>query len=55
MAVTAKWYGKGILNAFGANPVNWISLAFSLVITLVIFISGSFYFRKVERSFADVI
>jgi hypothetical protein len=25
MAVTAKWYGKNVLDQWGAAPVNWVS------------------------------
>ena len=25
MAVTAKWYGKNVLDQWGASPVNWVS------------------------------
>lgn len=50
----------GIIEAFrasvlGHQPVNWSLLAISSVIAALIFISGLLYFRKVERSFADVI
>jgi len=37
------------------QPINWQSLAISLAMTLFIFISGAFYFRRMERSFADII
>lgn len=39
----------------GQQPINWIALAFSITITMLILVSGLYYFRKVERSFADVI
>ena len=50
----------GIIEAFrasvlGHQPVNWSLLAISSVIAALVFISGLLYFRKVERSFADVI
>lgn len=39
----------------GATPLPWAGLALSASIGAVIFISGVFYFRRVERYFADVI
>jgi lipopolysaccharide transport system permease protein len=36
-------------------PVYWPGLALSASLTLLIFIGGLFYFRNMERSFADVI
>lgn len=50
----------GIIEAFrasvlGHQPVNWSLLAISSVIAALIFITGLLYFRRVERSFADVI
>jgi lipopolysaccharide transport system permease protein len=38
-----------------AFPVYWPRLVLSSSLTLLIFIGGLFYFRKMERSFADVI
>lgn len=38
-----------------AFPVYWPGLILSGSMTLVMFIGGLFYFRKMERSFADVI
>ena len=38
-----------------AFPVYWPGLALSTSLTVLIFISGLFYFRRMERSFADVI
>ncbi len=37
-----------------ANP-NWYCIAISSVSVLIIFIGGLFYFRKMERTFADII
>ena len=50
----------GIIEAFraisiGHRPIEWELLGISIVISSLIFISGLFYFKKVERSFADVI
>jgi len=50
----------GIIEAFrastlGHQPVNWNLLIVSSGIGVLIFLTGLLYFRKVERSFADVI
>ncbi|OGW33220.1 MAG: phosphate ABC transporter permease [Nitrospirae bacterium GWC2_42_7] len=50
----------GIIEAFrsatlGHQPVNWYLLGISAGVAITIFASGLLYFRKVERSFADVI
>ena len=50
----------GIIEAFrastlGHQPVNWNSLIISSAIGAAVFFTGMLYFRKVERSFADVI
>jgi lipopolysaccharide transport system permease protein len=50
----------GIIEAFratsiGHKQIEWDLLGISLLISFSIFISGLLYFRKVERSFADVI
>jgi lipopolysaccharide transport system permease protein len=39
----------------GTGAVNWNLLIFSLVISLLYFIIGIYYFRQVEKDFADVI
>ena len=51
---------SGIIEAFRssllpARPVNWQLLGISVVTTLLIFVLGLLYFRKTERSFADII
>jgi lipopolysaccharide transport system permease protein len=38
-----------------AFPVYWPGLMLSASLTLLMFIGGLFYFRNMERSFADVI
>lgn len=50
----------GIIEAFraatlGHQPINWNLLIASSGIGVLIFFTGLLYFRKVERSFADVI
>jgi len=50
----------GVIEAFraallGHLPIPWVSLVISTVIGLLIFLGGLFYFRRVERFFADVV
>jgi len=50
----------GVINGFrwsilGTATLDWESLLFSSLAVLVLFISGLFYFRKTERTFADII
>ena len=51
----------GIIDGFrwallaGQTPLYWPGLLLSLAVTLVVLISGTIYFRKTERSFADLI
>ena len=50
----------GIIEAFrpavlGHMPVPWLSLAISSAIGLIVFVGGVFYFKRVERHFADII
>lgn len=49
----------GIIDNFRAailgSPFNWPALGVSAVLTLVLLIGGAFYFRRVEKGFADVI
>jgi lipopolysaccharide transport system permease protein len=51
---------SGTIEAFratsiGHQQIKWELLGISLLISFLIFLSGLFYFKKVERSFADVI
>lgn len=39
----------------GNHPINLISLGISVILTIVIFLAGSLYFRSVEKYFADII
>lgn len=39
----------------GIHDINYTSLVFSVVITLIIFTTGAIYFRSVERKFADIV
>lgn len=50
----------GIIESFrpavlGHSPIPWASLSLSTIIAAAVFIGGLFYFRRVERYFADVI
>jgi len=39
----------------GHRPIEWASLAVSCSLIVAIFIGGVFYFRRMERTFADVV
>lgn len=39
----------------GNKPIDWNSLLISVGMILLIFITGAFYFRRMEKSFADII
>lgn len=50
----------GLIEAFRAamlptRSIDWGLLGLSVAITLVIFVFGTFYFRKTEREFADIV
>jgi lipopolysaccharide transport system permease protein len=50
----------GIIEGFrsallGTNPMPWDLLSVGGVMTLVMFVSGAIYFRRMERIFADVV
>ncbi len=50
----------GIIKAFracllGSQALDWASLGISAVIILFLLVSGMFYFRRMERTFADVV
>lgn len=50
----------GVINAFrscllGHKPVDWSLLGISTVIIFALFISGLYYFRRMEKTFADVV
>lgn len=51
---------SGIIDAhraciLGYKPIDWPLLGISILVSLFIFITGLYYFRRTERSFADVI
>ncbi|MFO0813530.1 MAG: ABC transporter permease [Gemmatales bacterium] len=37
------------------GPLDWYSLLISTVVSLAVLVAGLFYFRRIERSFADLI
>ncbi len=50
----------GVINAYRASllghmPINWSLLGLSTVIIMILFLSGLYYFRRMEKTFADVI
>jgi lipopolysaccharide transport system permease protein len=50
----------GVIDGFrwcllGTAAPNWLAMAISTVSVIVLFITGLFYFRKMERTFADII
>lgn len=50
----------GLIKAYracvlGHMPLDWTALAVSGGLTMAIFLGGTFYFRRMERTFADVV
>ena len=45
----------GILYLGGQTPIDPRSMSVSIVVTVVSVVTGIWYFRRVERGFADVI
>jgi lipopolysaccharide transport system permease protein len=50
----------GVIEAFrpavlGHMPIPWLSLGISTTVGFIVFVGGIYYFRSVERHFADVI
>jgi lipopolysaccharide transport system permease protein len=50
----------GVINAFrasilGHKPIDWFLLNISAIIIIFLFLSGMYYFRRMEKVFADVI
>ena len=50
----------GVIEGFrsallGTTPMPWDLIGIGAVAALVVFVSGSFYFRRMERIFADVV
>jgi lipopolysaccharide transport system permease protein len=46
---------EGFRAAFLARPCDWSHFSISMMVGIVIFLFSAFYFRRVERRFADVI
>ena len=50
----------GLINAYrasllGHKPIDWTLLSISIVIIILLFLSGLYYFRRIEKTFADVV
>jgi lipopolysaccharide transport system permease protein len=50
----------GVISAFrasllGHQPIDWSLLIISAVIIVLLFLSGIFYFKRMERTFADIV
>lgn len=50
----------GVIEAYRASllghmPINWFLLGLSTAIIIILFLSGLYYFRRMEKTFADVI
>ncbi len=50
----------GVIEAYRASllghmPINWFLLGLSTVVIIILFLSGLYYFRRMEKTFADVI
>lgn len=50
----------GVIEAYRSSllrhmPINWAMLGLSTVIIIILFLSGLYYFRRMEKTFADVI
>jgi len=51
---------SGIIEAFraallGHSALDWISLSISSVMTIILVVSGAYYFGRTERQFADIV
>ena len=46
---------EGYRSALFGRPFNWIALAVSTAITLILLIYASYSFRRMEKSFADIV
>jgi lipopolysaccharide transport system permease protein len=46
---------EGFRSAFLARPFDWPHLGMALVVSVLLFMAGATYFRKVENRFADII
>jgi lipopolysaccharide transport system permease protein len=50
----------GVINAYrasilGRQPIDWLLLGISAAIIIMIFFSGLYYFRRMEKMFADIV
>lgn len=43
------------LSLLGSSSLNALTFSISSILTIIIFLSGAFYFKRVEKEFADII
>jgi lipopolysaccharide transport system permease protein len=55
MVGVVEGFRWALLGVPGAPAPNSITLAISTVLVVVVLVSGLYYFRRVERIFADVV
>jgi len=46
---------EGFRHALLGSPANWEMIGASLGVSLALFVAGLFFFRRMERDFADVV
>jgi lipopolysaccharide transport system permease protein len=46
---------EGYRAAMLGRPFQWDALAMAAVLCVLLLVTGAFYFRRVEKTFADVI
>jgi lipopolysaccharide transport system permease protein len=46
---------EGYRSSIFGRPINWTALGISAVITLVVLVYASYYFRRMEKTFADIV
>jgi lipopolysaccharide transport system permease protein len=55
MAGVVEGFRWAMLGSAGIEPPDWGMMAVSFTVVVVLFVSGLYYFRRLERTFADVI
>lgn len=46
---------EGYRSSIFGRPINWTALGISTLITLVVLVYASYYFRRMEKTFADIV
>jgi lipopolysaccharide transport system permease protein len=46
---------EGFRASFLGKEINWSALSVSTILTLIILISSAYAFRRLEKSFADIL